>query len=154
MPMEFTKSLGYFLFGIIKRFWLLLPTLLSDPFDIAERWFNMQYVAPPYMFWLLLSLGCLAAAIMTYHELRCQNLQLSKEATKHKQEYKRIPKNKLRANEHIVIQQLNRQMQEIHGHSDIWGLQNDILNGIDTNELLERNCMKCGIQRNQKGKML
>jgi len=62
------------------------------------------------------------------------------------------PKNKLRENDFPVLMNLNDQMLAIHGDDDLWGIQLDYLNGIDTNEILKRNCTVCGKPRNQRGK--
>jgi len=66
------------LFGTIKRIYWLLPSLLTDPFDFAERWLKVNYTAPSYMFWILLFIGYLIASVLTYHELREQKRKLEK----------------------------------------------------------------------------
>ncbi len=59
------------------------------------------------------------------------------------------PKSRLGGNGLAVTINLKSQMHRIHGHDDIWGIQSDYLNGIDTNEILKRNCTVCGKPRNQ-----
>ena len=69
--MEFLNSLGRFLLGILARIYWLIPSLLSDPFDIAERWFGVNYIAPPNMFWILLLVGFFIASFLTYfHDIK------------------------------------------------------------------------------------
>lgn len=68
--MEFLKSVWFLFWGIVKRLWLLIPSLFTDPFDFMERWLNRTYQSPPFLFWLLLSLGIFVAVALTYHELR------------------------------------------------------------------------------------
>ena len=64
------KSFGAFIFGILKRIPWLLPSLLSDPFDIAERWLGMNYNAPHWLFWVLLGIGYFIAAFLTYNDVK------------------------------------------------------------------------------------
>lgn len=68
--MSFLKSLGIFLLGILKRIYWLIPSIASGPFDIAERWFGMNYTAPPYTFWALLLIGLFIASFLTYYDLK------------------------------------------------------------------------------------
>ena len=68
--MAFLKSIGALFWGILKRLWLLIPSLFTDPFDFMERWFKVTYQPPPFLFWLLLAFGILLAVALTYHELR------------------------------------------------------------------------------------
>jgi len=70
--MEFFKSFGLLLLGILKRLYYLIPSLFTDPFDFLERWFKVIYEPPQWLFWLLLSLGLAIAISKTYHELRVQ----------------------------------------------------------------------------------
>ena len=70
--MQFSKSLGLLLLGVLKRLWWLAPSLFTDPFDFMERWFKVMYQPPPFLFWLLLSLGLGMAIALTYHDLRMQ----------------------------------------------------------------------------------
>ena len=68
--MEFFKSIGLLSLGILKRLYYLIPSLFSDPFDVLERWFNVIYEPPQWMFWVLLVAGLCIAIILAYHELR------------------------------------------------------------------------------------
>jgi hypothetical protein len=73
------ESTGLLFLGILKRLYWLIPSLLSDPFDISERWLKVTYEAPQWAFWLLLSLGLSIAIILTYHELRVKVVKLEKQ---------------------------------------------------------------------------
>src|SRR4030043_1730793 len=64
------KSLGSFIIGILKKIYWLLPSLLSDPFDIAERWFGINNYAPQWLFWVLIGLGLFIASFLTYNDLK------------------------------------------------------------------------------------
>ena len=64
------KSFGTFTFGIFTRMYWLLPSLASDPFDIAERWLGMNYDAPQWLFWVLLGVGLFVAAFLTYNDVK------------------------------------------------------------------------------------
>lgn len=68
--MELLKSIRFFLWGVIKRIYWILPTLILDPFDLAKRVFNINYGMPQWSIWTLFVLGWLIACILTYHELR------------------------------------------------------------------------------------
>ena len=70
MGVELLKSCGYFFLGILKRIYWLIPSILSDPFDIAERWFGVIYTAPPNTFWVLLFIGFFIAAFLTYNDIK------------------------------------------------------------------------------------
>jgi hypothetical protein len=72
--MELLKSIRLFLWGIIKRIYWILPTLILDPFDLAKRIFNINYNMPQWSVWTLFVLGCLIACILTYHELRLKTV--------------------------------------------------------------------------------
>lgn len=76
--MDFIKSTGLLFLGIIKRLYYLIPSLFSDPFDIAERWFEKKFEPPVWIFWFLLILGFTIAVILTYHELHSQKINLEK----------------------------------------------------------------------------
>ncbi len=75
--MEFLKSIWLLLFGIVKRLYYLLPSLLSDPFDVAERWFGVTLQPPNWLFGLLLFIGLALAVALAYHEVRIQNIKLN-----------------------------------------------------------------------------
>ena len=73
------ESTGLLFLGILKRLYWLIPSLLSDPFDISERWLKVTYEAPQWAFWLLLSIGLSIAIILTCHELRVKVVKLEKQ---------------------------------------------------------------------------
>jgi hypothetical protein len=83
--MEFLKSIGTLSWGVIKRLYYLLPSLLSDPFDILERWCKVIYEPPQWLFGLLLFLGATVAVILAYHEVRMQKVGLEKQLVASKQ---------------------------------------------------------------------
>jgi len=76
--MEYLKSLGLLLLGIIKRLYYLIPSLFTDPFDFLERWFKVNYESPQWLFGVLLSLGIIIAIALAYHEIRMQKVSLEK----------------------------------------------------------------------------
>ncbi len=76
--MEFLKSFLFLLLGIVKRLYWLAPALFTDPFDFLKKWFKVSYEPPPFLFWILLSLGLGIATALTYHELRMQKVHLEK----------------------------------------------------------------------------
>jgi len=48
--------------------------------------------------------------------------------------------------------ELSVPMQWRHGHMDTEGLLADRASGVPLNELLARNCSRCGVPRNKKGR--
>lgn len=76
--MEVLQSLGEFLRGIGRRFWLWAPALLLDPFDLYDRiikpalpeeWrVTIPFPSEPALYVLVGLVVC--AAVLTYHELR------------------------------------------------------------------------------------
>jgi hypothetical protein len=64
------ESFGLLLWGILKRLYYLIPSLLLDPFDFVERWFKLMYKPPEWLFWVLLAGGLFIATFLAYHELR------------------------------------------------------------------------------------
>ena len=56
-------------------YWLL-PALLLDPFDLAERLFKVNYDVPQWLAWVLAGFGIFIAMLLTYHELRMQKVTL------------------------------------------------------------------------------
>lgn len=76
--MDFLKSIWFLLFGILKRIYWLLPALLLDPFDLAERLFKVNYDMPQWGAWVLASLGVFVTIVLTYHELRMQKVALER----------------------------------------------------------------------------
>lgn len=82
-------SMGLFLWGIIKRWYLLLPTIMLDPFDIVGRVFNVTYNPPQWLVWTLFWGGLFLAAWLTYNEIRQQNKVANAKIVTHEWEYER-----------------------------------------------------------------
>ena len=80
--MHLLKSAWYLFGGIVKRWWTVLPSLLTDPFDILNKfifpWLRIERNVdmPVGLFPYVFCLGIVIAAIMTYHELRMQMVAL------------------------------------------------------------------------------
>ncbi len=81
--MSFFKSSISLVGGTLKRIYWLVPTLFLDPFDLAERYFDVTYEVPQWLMWSLGAGGLFVAVSLTYHELRKQKegleAQLGKE---------------------------------------------------------------------------
>lgn len=90
--MDTLISLRDFLWGIIKRCYWVIPSLLTDPFDIAER-LGMTCPVPSYLFWLLFGLGIFVAAFLTYHDMRRKNRELNKQVVT--QEWEHVRKKRI-----------------------------------------------------------
>jgi hypothetical protein len=74
--MELLKSLCFFITGVFKRIYWILPTLILDPFEIAEKLFGVNYDVPRWAIWSLFAAGWVVAILLTYHELRMQKVAL------------------------------------------------------------------------------
>ncbi|MFC1933863.1 hypothetical protein ACFLXX_01760 [Chloroflexota bacterium] len=59
-----------FIFAFGKRVYAFLILFASDPFDVSERWFGMNYNPPFWVFWLLLSLSIIFAVFMAIRDVR------------------------------------------------------------------------------------
>lgn len=64
------RNFWKFLRTFIKHWYTFLILLASDPFDISERWFGMNYAPPQYLFWVLLGVATCIALLLTIHDLR------------------------------------------------------------------------------------
>ena len=149
--MEFLKSVGLFFLGVFKRLYYLIPSLLSDPFDVAERWFNVMFEPPEWLFWVLLSVGLLVAISLAYHEVRMQSVRFD-ESSKGTLLTLTKPKGRYLSSSHrITLWEIEQQMELVHRHSDHDGLEADIRDGVLVGDLMKRNCTRCGKPRNQEG---
>lgn len=68
--MEFLHSSRLFTWGILRRFYWMLPTLLVDPFDLLKTLFGVEYNPPTWIVWAVFSFGLFLAACLAYHEAR------------------------------------------------------------------------------------
>jgi hypothetical protein len=82
MP-EVLRSFGAFLWGIVRRCFLWLPSLLLDPFDYYNQYlkqilpeaYRINFRMPGEYFGLALGIGISVAGILAYHEVRKKNLE-------------------------------------------------------------------------------
>ncbi|MCK9526115.1 MAG: hypothetical protein M0R49_09350 [Limnochordia bacterium] len=143
--MELAKS-GYYLFtGVIKRLYWLAPTLLADPFDIAERWFGVMYEAPWWLVWVLVGIGIFIATLITYHDLRLENIKLEQSP---KTNIKLQPRKFIDYN---LLDNIKTEVRRVHGHHDDAGILHDAEEGWDYNAIPMRICSRCFKPRNKKG---
>ena len=151
--MEYWHSAWLFLCGVCKRAAWFIPPLVLDPFDIAGKVFGMSWIVPQWSALSLFVLGWIIAIILTYHELRMQNVGLERDI-KGKATISTVlakPKKYLRADHSMALSEVAERMERIHGHSDIDGLRADVKDGVLVSDLLSRNCTRCGKPRNQEG---
>ena len=140
------RSAWLFLCGVLKRAIWYVPPLLLDPFDVAERVFKVDWIAPQ---WLALSLflsGWAIAIVLTYHELRIQNVSLEKEIGKKSgmPVLRGIVYRRPNYKQSAVLIDIAETMRKIHGHSDDSALEQDYLDGVLPSDLLGRSCTVCG----------
>jgi hypothetical protein len=92
--MEILKSLRLLVIGVLKRIYWILPTLVLDPFDFAERLLNVSYDVPQWAVWVLFAAGWVVAILLSYHELRMQKVALEKPPNwieKYRNRYRKLP---------------------------------------------------------------
>ncbi len=87
----FLESIRVFLWGIIKRVWILIPAFLLDPFDVYNRYINPNLPEqwrsgnavdmPSEWFPFVLFSLLMYAALLTYHELRKDHQTLTEQVT-------------------------------------------------------------------------
>lgn len=58
-----------FTLGVAKRIYWILPALVLDPFDLAERFFKVNYEVPQPLSWILFGIGLFIASYLTHHAL-------------------------------------------------------------------------------------
>jgi len=148
--MEYFRSIGSLCWGVLKRLYWIIPGLVTDPFDVLEKW-GVRMNVPPIVSWTLTGLGFFIAVLLTYHEQRMNAIMAVQERDSLKKQVVRPPRGKLDAHDHTVISNLNSQMWDLHGHGDEDGIEKDYQNNIDTDLILERKCTHCGKPRNKLG---
>jgi hypothetical protein len=67
---QFAISTGDFLWGIITRFWTLIPGIALAGIDLYERKTGKGLEVSTPVFWAILATGIFLAALLTYHDLR------------------------------------------------------------------------------------
>lgn len=75
--MSVWKSVRDFSVGILKRFYVWLPAVVLDPFDLYDRYvkpslpdaYRLDFTPPPSVFFFVLMVLLALAAILTYHDL-------------------------------------------------------------------------------------
>jgi len=151
--MEYWRSAWSFFCGVCKRAVWFVPPLVLDPFDIAGRVFNVDWIVPQWVALSLFILGWIIAIILTYHELRVQNISLGMKIKSAPIVTPVLakPKKYLRADHSMALREVADSMETIHGHSDFDGLKADAKDGVLVSDLLSRNCTRCGKPRNQEG---
>jgi hypothetical protein len=63
------KSLGAYIFGVFKRIYWLLFSLLLDPLDIVHTYTAIQFNPPLWTFWLGLVVCFSVASFLTYYDV-------------------------------------------------------------------------------------
>lgn len=148
--MEYFRSFGLLLLGVLKRIYYLIPAFVTDAFDVLER-FGVHMNVPPAISYTLAGLGFLVAVLLTYHEQRMKAIMAVQDLGTYKKQSVRPPRTRLNLDDHTVIDNLNRRMWDLHGHDDKAGITQDYQNNVDTDIILERKCTQCGETRNRPG---
>lgn len=66
----------YFIWLFVKHLYTFLILFASDPYDIPERWFGMNYTPPQHLFWVLLGVATGVALFLTARDYRRQQKQI------------------------------------------------------------------------------
>ena len=69
LQMRIWASLRDFAWGIVKRWYVLLPALALDPFDLVERFSEREWDPPLWMMWAIFGFSLFVAAWLTYREI-------------------------------------------------------------------------------------
>lgn len=80
------ESVRFFSWGVLKRFYLWMPPLLLDPFELYEEfvaphapdWAPERIAVADEWTWIPMGLLVFWAAAMTYHELRVLSVKLAR----------------------------------------------------------------------------
>lgn len=62
-------SLRDFSWGLLKRWYFLLPAFALDPFDLLERFTLYEWNPPLWLMWSIFGLSLLIAAWLTYRDI-------------------------------------------------------------------------------------
>ena len=144
-----------FFCGVLKRAVWYIPPLVLDPFDVAGKVFNMDWIVQQQVALSLFVLGWVIAVILTYHEVRMQNVRLELDVTR----AGRIgtltsrvlhPKKRLRFYDNMAVDEIERRMRAVHWHCDVDVIKAEMLNGRTVGEIMADDCTICGKPRNQE----
>ena len=69
---EWLRSIRLFIWGVAKRWWVIVVGLLLGIVDVVEFWSEGEVNIPDWIAWLAGVLGFLVASLMTFHEMRLQ----------------------------------------------------------------------------------
>jgi hypothetical protein len=107
----------------------------------------------PHISWVVglsILLVCLFIAVFfAYYDL-----YVSIELTRRTNIPSHLNRRRITNKEVIVIEDLRKQMENVHGHSDYWGIEQVMRDGVPIDEIMKQSCTKCGKPRNQKGDYL
>ena len=67
------KNAIRFLITFVSRLYTLFILLSSDPFDVSERWFKMNYNPPFWVFLILLSIAIVSALLWAVRDIKKQS---------------------------------------------------------------------------------
>lgn len=56
--------------GVVRRFYLMLPPLLFDPFDLLNIFWGIEYRPSQWVAWPIFAAGLFLAGLLTYHDLK------------------------------------------------------------------------------------
>ena len=61
---------------LLRHAYTFLILLASDPFDVTEMWFGMNYQPPFWLFWLLVAIAISIAMYLAIRELRSDKVNV------------------------------------------------------------------------------
>ena len=157
--MEVVRSFRLLIIGILKRLYVLIPSIFSDPYDILERWFKVVIEVPTSIFWITFSICMLAVITLAYHEVRMESLQLKKAlngatVSAHTTQVLAPPKKRLDFRDRDALNEVVDYMERVHGHADRSTMESDMLKGVLAGNLLNGVCSRCGKPRKEQGDII
>ena len=75
LDMEYLESARAFSWGVVRRFWWMLPAALVDPFDLLNLFWGISYRPNVWVVWPVFSAGLFVAGLLTFHDLRMKGSQ-------------------------------------------------------------------------------
>lgn len=70
-------DMARWLVSFTKHLYAFIILFASDPFDLADRWLNINYHPPSWLFWVLLGLAISIAVWLTTRDIRQEKTRLA-----------------------------------------------------------------------------
>ena len=135
-----------FLGGVIKRWWWIMGSGIGGIQTILAT-INLTFPLNKWWLGVVIIVVCLFVAMY----LAFKDVYIQLQAIITKPSVIKLQSRKITMREEIVINKLAQRMKDVHGDADYDGIRQDMVDGIDTNDILKRDCLGCGKPRNEHG---